>query len=73
MNISILDNNSQTISMGCVCAYLMNNENSLAVTFENDSVARSNEEILKRANIKTKHNDCEITVLNISDYNLSFN
>jgi hypothetical protein len=72
MNISILGNNSQSITLGCNFAYIMNNENALAMTFDTDEVARSNEELLKKMNLKTKHNDCEITVLNISDYNLQF-
>lgn len=72
MNISILKDNSQSITVGCECAYLINTENVLAITFANDNVARINEELMRENNIKTKHNDCEITVLNISDYNLQF-
>ena len=73
MNISILKDNSQSITVGCEFAYLINTENVLALTFATDNVARTNEELMRKNNIKTKHNDCEITVLNISDYNLQFN
>lgn len=73
MNISILGDNSQSITVGCECAYLINTENALALTFTDDNVARTNEELMRKINLKTKHNDCEITVLNISDYNLQFN
>ena len=72
MNISILGDNSQSITVGCECAYLINTENILVLTFANDNVARINEELMRKNNIKTKHNDCEIAVLNISDYNLQF-
>mgnify|MGYP003294329831 CR=1 FL=1 len=73
MNISILGDNSQTITVGCKCAYFVSAENSIALTFDNDGEARTSEEMLKKMNLKTKHNNCEITVLNISDYNLQFN
>lgn len=73
MNISIIGSDAQAITVGCDCAYLVNSENTLAMKFENDVVARTNEEMMKKLNLKTKHNDCEITVKNISDYNLTFN
>ena len=53
--------------------YLMNNDNVLALRFETDEMARESEILLKQKNLKTKHNTCEITVLNISDYNVTFN
>lgn len=73
MNISILGNDSHAITVGCKCAYLMNNDNVLALRFETDEMARESEILLKQKNLKTKHNTCEITVLNISDYNVTFN
>lgn len=72
MNISILGQDSQSITVGCKCAYLMNSSNSLMMEFENDNVARSSEALLRKMNLKTMHSDCEISVLNISDYNLTF-
>ena len=72
MNISILNQENPSITVGCNCAYLMNSYNSLLMKFDNDNVARSSEELLKKMNLKTIHNDCEISVLNISDYNLTF-
>ena len=47
MNISILKDNSQSITVGCECAYLINTENVLALTFANDNVARINEELMR--------------------------
>jgi len=73
MNISILGEDSNAITIGCKCAYLMNNDNVLALTFETDEIARESEVLLKQSNLKTKHNTCEITVLNISNYNVAFN
>ena len=73
MNISILGKDSQSITVGCKCAYLMNNDNALALRFETDEIARESELLLKQSNLKTKHNTCEISVLNISDYNVTFN
>ena len=73
MNISILGKDSQSITVGCKCAYLMNNDNALALRFETDEIARESEVLLKQIDLKTKHNDCEITVLNISNYNVTFN
>lgn len=73
MNISILSPDAQSITVGCVCANLLNTYNALSIVFENDNAARSSEELLKKMNIKTVHNDKEITVLNVSDYNINFN
>ncbi len=73
MNISILGRDSKAITVGCKCAYLMNNDNVLALRFDNDEIARESEVLLKQSNIKTKHHESEITVLNVSDYNISFN
>jgi hypothetical protein len=42
----------------------------LALVFENDVLARETEMILKQQDIKTKHNESEITILNISDYEM---
>ena len=51
----------------------MNNDNVLSLRFETDEIARESEVLLKQIDLKTKHNDREITVLNISDYNVTFN
>lgn len=72
MNISILSQDLQAITIGCECAYLMNSDNALALKFENDGIARESEVLLKQNNFKTKHNNCEITVLNISDHDVMF-
>ena len=72
MNVSILRNGARDITVGCNCAYLVNSENILAMKFENDDLARDTELLLKQQNIKTKHNNSEISVLNISEYELRF-
>lgn len=73
MNVNILNSDSKEITVQCNCAYLVNNNNSLSMTFDDDNFARYSEELLKKMNIKTRHNDKEITILNICEYNLSFN
>lgn len=72
MNVNILNSDSKSITVQCNCAYLMN-DNSLSMSFDTDNLARLSEEILKKMNVKTRHNDKEITILNICEYNLSFN
>jgi hypothetical protein len=73
MNVTIFGCNSTPITIGCDCAYISNSENCMAMYFENDDIARQTEDIIKRSNIKTKHTDSEITILNISDYNYKIN
>jgi hypothetical protein len=73
MNVTFLVQDSSQITVGCNCAYIINNDNTLSMTFDNDVMAREAEEIIKRNNIKTKHTDSEITVLDISNYNLFIN
>jgi hypothetical protein len=73
MNVTFLVQDSSQITVGCNCAYIINNDNTLSMTFDNDIMAREAEEIIKRNNIKTKHTDSEITVLDISNYNLFIN
>lgn len=63
---------STEINVKCDNAVLSHITNSLSMKFESDSIARETETLLKCKNIKTKHNDSEITILNISDYELSF-
>jgi hypothetical protein len=63
---------SSEINIKCDNAMLSHITNSLSMKFENDSLARETETLLKQRNLKTKHNDSEITILNISDYELSF-
>ena len=71
MIIRFFNFNSE-INVKCDKAFMSHINNSLAMIFENDDIARETEVLLKQKNIKTKHNESEITVLNISDYELSF-
>lgn len=60
------------INVKCDKAVLSHITNSLSMQFETDALARETELLLKHKNVKTKHNDSEITIFNISDYELSF-
>lgn len=62
--------NSTTVNIDCAKAFISPTTNTLALVFENDALARKTEMILKQQDIKTKHNDSEITILNISDYEM---
>jgi hypothetical protein len=64
--------NDAEINVRCSNANLSHGSNILVMNFETDELARDTEEILKRNNFKTKHNESQITILNISDYELSF-
>lgn len=59
------------INITCNSGTICHSTNILAMAFDTDEQARDAEELLKKHNYKTKHNDCEITVLNISDYDLT--
>lgn len=59
------------INVRCSNANLSHNTNMLVMNFETDELARDTEEILKRNNFKTKHSNCEISILNISDYDMT--
>lgn len=59
------------INIKCDKAILSHITNSLSMKFENDALARETETLLKHKNIKTKHNESEITILNISDYDIT--
>jgi hypothetical protein len=71
MIIRLLGTSSE-INIKCNNAILSHVTNSLSMSFENDNIARETESMLKCKNIKTKHNDSEITILNVSDYELMF-
>jgi hypothetical protein len=58
------------VNIDCAKAFISPTTNTLALVFENDALARKTEMILKQQDIKTKHNESEITILNISDYEM---
>lgn len=72
MNINILGENNETLAINCKYAYLLSTDDTLAITFDDDGEARNCEEMIKKMNIKTKHINNEISLLNISNFNLSF-
>lgn len=71
MIIRLLGQSSE-INVKCDKAVLSHITNSLSMQFESDALARETETLLKHKNVKTKHSESEITILNISDYELSF-
>ena len=70
MIIRLLGQSSE-INIKCDKAFLSHITNSLSMQFESDVLARETETLLKYKNIKTKHNESEITILNISDYDIT--
>ena len=59
------------INITCNGGAICHSTNNLALSFDTDEQARDAEDMLKKHNYKTKHSDCEITVFNISDYDLT--
>lgn len=70
MIIRLLGQSSE-INIKCDKAFLSHITNSLSIWFESDVLARDTETLLKHKNVKTKHNESEITILNISDYDIT--
>ena len=71
MEVRILSN-AQEAATTCQEVFLNYKEGYVSLVFNNDSTARTSEEVIKQMNGKTVHTTNTISITNLSDFNFVF-